>query len=382
MMEGAFDIETERELNCSQQDFSNKTCFKFSKGQFDAVIWTKTGVSSLSAVACCLAILLIVFMKAYRRFVHRLTLYLAIAAFIYSVIFALQVLPVKDKCDHVTVTNEKLCTALGFLVEYSAWVMLLFMCWITLHLFLLGVLQINWKSWQYETVGLILAHTCPVIFAVVPFIDFKNGTMYGLAGAWCWIRVTDENCNPYTDGMVEQFVLWYAPLMALVLANFLAMLVLVVVLYRGSRAGPGDLPQLQRQYKDALKEARPLLFYPIFFNILCCMAFANRVYYAVTEKTNFGLWMAHAIADPSLPLFIPLAFLLHPYTLRKLRCSHLHKVASKWWKRDSLGSHTHFVVSKKDSCSTSEEKPLIIGASEGTASSGYQSFMDVQSFRA
>ncbi len=379
------EIQTDRSdryLNCSQQDLGNETCFKFSKNQFDAVIWTKTSVSSLSAVACCLAIFLIVFLRAYKRFVHRLTLYLAIAALIYSLVFALQVLPVDDRCDHVIVTDERLCLALGFLVQYSAWVMLLFMCWITLHLFLLGVMHINWKSWRYEFGGMVLAHTCPVLFAVIPFVDFGNGTMYGLAGAWCWIKVSDDHCRPYTDGTAEQFALWYAPLMILVVVNFLAMLVLIVVLYKGSRARADNLPHLQQQYKDALKEAIPLLFYPIFFNVLCCMAFANRVYYAATEKTNFVLWMAHAIADPSLPLFMPLAFLLHPYTLKKLRCDHLHRAASKWWKRDSLGSHTHFIVSKQDSCSTSEEKRLIIGASEGTSSSGYQSFLDTRSFRA
>jgi len=64
------------------------------------------------------------FFKAYKRFVHQLTLYLAIAALIYSIIFALQILPVEARCGVVMVRSEQLCTALGFLVEYAAWVML------------------------------------------------------------------------------------------------------------------------------------------------------------------------------------------------------------------------------------------------------------------
>ena len=366
-------------INCSQLDFTNKTCFKFSKGDFETVIGTKTGVAGLSAIACCLAILLIVFFKAHKRFVHRLTLYLAIAAFIYSVIFALQILPVEDECGYVVVKNEKLCVALGFLVEYSAWVMLLFMCWITLHLFLLGVFRQNLKSWKYEMIGVVVAHTCPILFSVVPFVDFKNGTMYGLAGAWCWIRITDDNCNPYTEGTVEQFVLWYGPLMLLVMVNFLAMVVMMVVLYQGTKEGPEGLVMsynLQRQYKGALKEASPLLFYPIFFNIICCLAFANRIYYAATKKTVFSMWVAHAVADPCLPLFIPVAFMFHPYTLKKLRCTECRRAAKKWW-RETTYAHTHFVVSKKDSCPSSEEEQrLIVGPSDST--SGYQSFMGVQ----
>ena len=226
------------------------------KHHFKSVIWTKTGVSIIAATACCLAVLLIIFFKAHRRFVHRLTLYLAIVGFIYSIIFALQILPVEDHCGYVVVRQEGLCTALGFLVEYSAWVMLLFMCWITLHIFMLAVLKRNYKSKKYEAGGVIACHMVPLLFGAIPFSNFKNGTMYGLAGAWCWIRVTSEDCQPYPEGTTEQFVLWYGPLIFLVALSFVGMLVMIVVLYRGTREGPGVFSaasyQLQKQYKEAI----------------------------------------------------------------------------------------------------------------------------------
>ena len=303
------------ETNCSQLNLTNKTCFSFSKRDFEAVIGTKTGVAGLAAIACCVVVLLIVFFKAYKRFVHRLTLYLAIAALIYSIIFALQILPVEARCGIVMVRSEQLCTALGFLVEYAA---LLFMTWITFHLFVLAVFR------KYEVGGVIVCHVSPILFSVVPFINFgRHGTMYGLAGAWCLIRVTGEGYQPYEEGLIEQFTLWYGPLMLVVLLNFLAMVIMIIVLYRGTRETSELLAtthQLQGQYRAALKEAMPLLFYPIFFNIICCLAFANRVYYAATNKASSPLWVAHAVADPCLPLFIPVAFLLHPYTLKRMRC--------------------------------------------------------------
>lgn len=376
-------MHTDAQNGTSCSDFSNRTCFRFSRSDFEAVIGTKTGVSGLAGIACCVAIFLIIFLKAHKHFVHRLTLYLAIAALIYSIIFALQILPVEDKCGYVVVRNECLCTALAFLVEYAAWVMLFFMCWITLHLFILAVFKRNYKSRKYEVTGVIASHTAPLLFSIIPFINFKNGTMYGLAGAWCWIRVTDENCHPYEEGTIEQFTLWYGPLIFLVATSFLAMLIMIIILYRGTRGGPNTLTasyQLQNQYREALKEAMPLLFYPIFFNIICCLAFANRVYYATTKKASFPLWVAHAIADPCLPLFIPVAFLFHPYTLKRLRCGQLRKAADKWWKERSQHSHTHFVVSREDTCSSEEEEEeqqLIIKGSE-EPTSGYQSFMDIQ----
>ena len=361
------------ETNCSQLNLTNKTCFSFSKTNFEAVIGTKTGVASLAAIACCAAVLLIVFFKAYKRFVHRLTLYLTIAALTYSIISALHMLPVKVRCGVVVVRSEQLCTALGFLVEYASWVMLLLMSWITIHLFVLAVFQRSYKSCKYEVGGIIICHVSPLLFNVVPFINFGNGTMYGLAGAWCWIRVTGESCQPYKEGLIEQFTLWYGPLMLIVL---LAMVVMVIILYRGTRETSDLLAstyQLQGQYKEALKEAMPLLFYPIFFNILCCLAIANRVYYAATNKANFPLWVAHAVAGPCLPLFIPVAFLLHPYTLQRMRCSQLRKAAKKWQRRDSLRSKTHFVVSKEDVGTSGVKENLIVGQSKETTSQ-YQSF--------
>ena len=358
--------------NCSQLDFVNMSCFIFNKHQFESIRWAKIGVSTLAGVICCLAILLIVFLKAYKKFVHRLALYLCIAAFFNSIGFLLQILPVKDKCDYVVVSNEAVCKAAGISATYTFWVILLLTCWITLHLFILAVFKRNYHlSRKYEIGAVAACYSIPFLISVIPFIHFTEGsTMYGLAGAWCWIKLTDMHCNEYEEGLVEQFALWYGPFMLFVLLNFLAMVVVMVVLCKGKRGAPS---QLQNQYKSAIKEALPLLFYPIVFNLIYSLAFVNRVYYAVTKKTIFPLWTAHAIADPCVPLLVPLAFLLHPYTLRKLNCLQFKKAANQW-KHHSQRSSTHFVVSKEDA---SEEQRLIIGGSE-KITSGYESFLRVQ----
>jgi len=358
--------------NCSQVNLTNKTCFRFSSRDFEAIFGTKVGVAGLAVFACCVAILLIFISKAYKRFVHRLTFYLAFAALLYSVVFILQILPVEDRCGFMVVRNEQFCMAAGFLVLYGGWVMLFFICWITLHLFILAVFKRNYKSWKYEVGGLIVCHSCPLMVCVVPFINFKHGVMYGLAGAWCWIKVTGNSCHPYGEGVIEQFTLWYGPLIFIVLLIFLVIAIMIIALYRGTRERSGELSttyQLQSQYREALKETMPLLFYPIIYNILCCLAFANRVYYAATNKASFPLWIIHAIADPSLPLFIPVAFLFHPYTLKKIK-----RAATKQLTRDSQASGTFFVVSEEDVCKNGEDTKLIVSQSDVTTS-GYQSIL-------
>ena len=356
--------------NCSQHNFTNKTCFKFCKDEFETVAWIRVGMSILAAMMCCLAIVMIVFFKAYKRFVHRLALYLSIAALFSAPTFAIELVPVQEKYGHAVIRNEykPFCTAIGFLTEYVLWVILILTCWIALHLFILGVFKRNYTSLKYEAGGIITSLAVPVVFSIIPLIHFKNGRLYGLSGAWCWIKIFDKDCDLYVDGIIEQFVLWYGPVMFFVGLNFLAMLAVIIVLYRGTKGDPDQI----HIYKTAVKEALPLLFYPVLFSAVYSLAFANRVYYAVTQKTNYPLWISHAIADPFLPLFIPVAFLLHPYTLKRLKCHELRRALNKWGHH-SENSHTRFIVSRENS-DDSEYRPLIIESSRGVQS-------DSQSFR-
>ena len=348
-------------VNCSEL---NKTCFKFSRHEFTSLFWTAIGVSTLAAIVCLLAILIIALFKAYKNFVHRCSLYLIITALACSISSVLRSAPVGNLCGYVVVRNEQLCKAAGFLTEYSVWMMLLCMCWITLYLFILAVFKRKYSSKKCEVGLLIVCLIVPLLFSIVPFIDFQNGTMYGLAGPWCWIKITNGTCHEYEEGVIEQFTLFYGPLIFIFTLNFLAMLVVIIVLYRGTRKQSG---RLQNQYKEAMKEAMPLLIYPIVYNILVSLGFINRVYYATVKKANFSLWETQATAYPLLSLLIPLAYILRPQTLKLLK-----KLGKKRHPRSQL-SQTHFVVSREDIGDTSVERLVIVGHPR-EQSSGYDSF--------
>ena len=360
--------------NCSALDFTNKTCFELDNDKYETVFWIKTVVLIIAALACSLAIGMIIFFKAYKKFVHRLALYLAMAAFFNCFAFILNSLPVENRCGYMVVKNEAFCVATGFLDQYTTWVILLLVCWITLQLFMLGVLKRNYNSLKYEVGGVATTLIVSLVSSIIPFIDFGNGTMYGLAGAWCWIRTTSENCDEFTEGVVEQFVLWYATVMFFVTLNFIAVLAVIVVLYRGKQQTQGSL---RRTYKDAFREALPLLFYPIIFSVIYSLAFVNRVYYAGTKKTVVALWAIHAIAESSLPLFIPLAFLLHPYTLKMLNRYQFKKALNAWRGHQPEYTETHFVVSREDDNEEEEERLVIKGSKEKDASE-YKTFLEIK----
>lgn len=357
-------------VNCSELNFTNKTCFKFSRQEFTSLFWTAIGVSTLAAIVCLLAILIISLLKAYKKFVHRLSLYLTISALTCSIASILRRAPVgyHNLCGYVIVRNEGLCKAAGFLTEYSLWMMLLIMFWITSHLFILAVFKHNHRSRKCEVGLLVICLTIPILFSIVPFIDFQNGTTYGLAGPWCWMKIRDQNCHEYKEGVIEQFSLFYGPLVLFFTINFLAMLMVIIALCKGIRSGFGGM---QNHYKEAVKEAMPLLVYPVFYNILVLPGLINRIHDAIaTKKTSFALWETQAITCPLLYLVIPLALVLHPHTLKMLK-----KTAKKWYPQ-SQHSRTHFVVSREDIGDTSVER-LVIVQHPREPSSGYDSFLDI-----
>ena len=69
-------------------------CFNFTRKEFEAITITKDVLCGASLSACCTAVLLIVLIKSYTLFVHRLSLYLIIATFFKSLTFILMSVPV------------------------------------------------------------------------------------------------------------------------------------------------------------------------------------------------------------------------------------------------------------------------------------------------
>ena len=343
-------------ITCRDSDYSNHSCFKLEQHYFEPVFRAKTVVQALAAVTGCLVILMIVQFKAYKNFVQRLHLYLAVAAIFNCIAFTLNSLPVENRCGYMFVTNEHFCQASGFLDQYTTWVILLLVCWITLQILLLGVFKRNYKSHKYELVGVVITLVVPLVVSSIPFIDLGNGSMYGLAGTWCWIKTTDDDCNELTEGDIEQFVLWYGTVMVFVTLNLLAMLAVVIVLYRGTKQERG---RLQHQYKEALKETRPLIMYTFIFSIFYTLSFVDRVHYANTKISDSTLWVIHAMAESSLPLFLTLAFLLHPGNLRRVR-----KAAKNLIHRSEVVD-THFIVSQEGETAL---EPLVIRGTERESS--------------
>ena len=312
---------------------NNSSCYHpVTREQLESLSLIFGSVGVVSFVFCCVAIGLIVYWKAYQRTSHRLVLWLMISTLLLSAVIAFELLIAKFENGH---DIEQMCKVIGLFLEYAIWMKLMLTFWINFHLFLLTVL---WRSyWWLEFVYILTSLAIPASFFWVPLLH----NAYGLAGGWCWIRAMDDQCTKLKAGLVEQFALWYGPMMLFTVVNVAMMVVMASVLCKraccgGSKEDKDPLLPKPR-HNIALKETLPLIAYPVTFHILCCFGFADRIEMAITNSPLYGLWLLHAIAVSSPGVFASLFVAVHMCILRK----HVRENAY-------ANSDTEFVVSIED----------------------------------
>ena len=208
----------------------SKSCSRFSEEQLIAIFNTRVAVATTSIASCLITIILlcimICYLKIWRTLIHRLKLYITIAAIVAAAMYLLQVLPMKSLADGATENHGwgRWCKGIAFFLNYSDWVMLLVICWMTV--FLLWLTQplvqglknsINplseRRKMQFEFTIIIMTLVFPLFFLWVPFIDDD----YGLADVWCGniISKGSECSNATHEGWKTGFSYlvgtWYIP---------------------------------------------------------------------------------------------------------------------------------------------------------------------------
>ena len=301
----------------------NNSCFHFSQEELNQATAAVVSVSALAIIACALAVILIIVLKLYRSFLNRLVLYLMVAAGSYSVTFILGITPVHHSNGEVQVREglDGLCAAFGFINQMSEWIFDGTIAWVVVNLTLMAVFKYQANKPKHEVSVLIIILLFPFIINWIPFAS----DMYGLSGIWCWIKLTNGDCHTgYTLGLVYHFALLYGPLAIFVFGSYVAFIAIVITLCKERVAsGRERVESFKKEaHRRALKEALPLLAYPLIYNILFTIMLANRIYHAITtwknEDPNFPLFLAHAIVESLRVLLVALAFLLHPSILKKV----------------------------------------------------------------
>ena len=280
-------------------------------------------IAILSFVACIVVEGLFICQRLYRyRFAHRLIIYLLLYAIIISFVLAFRMTSSISEF----VTSEgytPFCAISGLLAEYSAFTLLLSQTVLVIHtgcvvvlvelrctrplgLHYLGITSAyepesaesstrNAKRYAMclELIYALSPAVLPLLFVWVPFITGD----YGKAGLWCWIRRVNDNCELVISGVIQQYTLWYGPLLLLTLINTCVIITTIIIIcwkaYQFKKSG-----ETPTDYKNTLKQVVPILAYPVIFQILSWFALANRLNGLVSSQ-NVPLFIIHSIGSPS-----------------------------------------------------------------------------------
>ena len=306
------------------QIFGNDCNISFNKEQMNHLLMAKTSLSIISSVMCLIAILLVLCLRLYKYFVYRLALYQVVACFVYSMAEILQLVDINYTGNTL---QDATCKAVASLLQYLVWMTLLFTMCLVFHIFCLAVCLKNLE--KQEKVYVLVSVLLPLLQFWIPFVNDS----YGLVGAWCWIRNWKDDCpsNRYAAGIIEQFTLWYGPLLISLTLCLIAVIVIALVLiWRAFLSQKMEVEPLIKgnRNKAVLKQLLPLLAYPIIFFLLALLPLISRLYNIISPD-GYNLFLDHAFTETTWGFFSALALIVHVLLLRKPRLQ----------KEESAGTH-------------------------------------------
>ena len=292
----------------------------FSMNQSDNLLIGLGTTGMVSVLTCSIAVIMVMLLRLYKKFVYRLALYQVLAALFVSLALSLNLfaLHYDSKSQHY----ESACEAVGFLTLYSSWVKLMFTACLTFHLFCLAVFFKNF--YKLEITYVLISVFLPLLYVWIPFIKHT----FGMSGAWCGIRGRKDDGAKYKLGLIEQFTLWYVPFFLVALIDALVIIVIFGVLavraFEERRHHFNHicnherlLPQIRDPKKEAFKQFLPLLIYPLLFPVLSLSAMVDRVYDVFAKSPSYPLAMIQAVFGLSGELFTGLALILHLCLLKE-----------------------------------------------------------------
>ena len=287
----------------------------FSEEDRTSLLWIDGGTAMTSLTVCVIAASTALLLKLYKYFSYRLAIYQVMSSLFFSLAEILSLTLLNYNGD---MYYQIACKVEAFLTEYTVWVKLLFTLCVSFHFFCLTVCLRNFEN--FEATYILISIMLPLLFTWIPFID----DLYGLAGAWCWIKVWKDNCpsNHSLKGTIEQFTLWYGPLFVSLTVVLVGFLIIPISLawrtHRQKNENEYLLKEKHIEIKQAVNRLLPLLAYPVVFFILTLFPLINRIYSAASKYASYDLALAHVMTQNSWSFFSGLALIMHMLLIRKI----------------------------------------------------------------
>ena len=276
---------------------------------------------TVSGIVCVIVVALMTFFRMFKLLTHRLILYMLVSALSYCVAVIVTISALWQ--NYWKGEYDKWCEVEGFFLEYSLWVMFLSILMVTLHLTNLVLFDRCYESIaKLEPFYLLFPWIFPAIVSWIPFVHHN----YGLSGLWCWIRLYNDDCSLNKEGLIEVYTLWYGEFILILILNNIGLIIISILLCKRARQSTTSI-----NYRKALKQASPLIAYPIVRQFLSAFGVTNRIYIGVTGG-HFTRWMyfAQALLSPSWGLFAGLFTLGYLVVLRTFSKESIKRTLTEW----------------------------------------------------
>ena len=292
--------------NNSEDIFCNHSI----KIDFFPVLIACGSTAAVSAFVCIFAIVLIVIFRMYKSLTNRIILYLLVAALSFSLANMFLILALWQ--NYWKREHYKWCVAEALINEYSDLVMLFSTLMVTVHLTIMVLFDRCYQNiTKLEPFYLFFPWILPLIIAWIPLVHNN----YGISGAWCFIRLYNDDCSWNKEGMIEVYATLYGELFLGLILNNIALAVVLVTLCKRSCYNNTSL-----DYRKALQQTLPLIGFPIIYQMLTWIALANRIYQSATSG-KYVKWMffSHAITAASWGFFAGIFTIVYLITLSEFR---------------------------------------------------------------
>ena len=277
---------------------------------------------SVSGAVCCLIscviTLLLLISKSYHTVLQRLLLYLMIATTLAELFTAASI---EHHFKYASQLQEKVCTGVGFLFNWTIFLRIMFIVGIMFYLFCLvryqakgntvpHFLQSKHRRVSLELAYLILSPVLTFIYSLVPLITDN----YGLAGAWCWIRALDASsadCKMLLSGFLNQIFNGYLLFISNGIIGIVLTIAVAIVYCR--------LPLSLQESRLLLKRTLFVMLFFFAYSIIQVFSLSNRIITAdLTHYEHFAIWFTVGVTYPLSLLLFPIAFLFSFYPIKKL----------------------------------------------------------------
>lgn len=257
--------------------------------------------AAISASACLATIVLFVMVKAYRSYVHRLTLYLAITSLFFAVSLGLSVAPINTDTYPIALRNgwNDTCIAFGFLIQYFSLASALATLWICINVFALSVFGMRAGKRSCELIGCWTIFVVPCLVFWAPIVS----NSFGLTSVWCWIKCSSTGGRSLAASI--------APIVILYLISLVLIFVVVVRFFVELKRG-----HVRHAHEAALKEVLPLLIYPGTYSLIFGVAAFTPLYVSYVHR-NMSISIFNSIVQ-AIRILLPISFVLHPSIRHKL----------------------------------------------------------------